>query len=98
MAPQETADSQIEPFHGAVLFNSLNGILTACRSEPAGGRCQWRYAPLIESYGKNQESAHEILLSREVTFLVMTVVGKKSFESQRNAMSHGVVTESLCRR
>lgn len=98
MASQETANGQIETLHGTVLLNSLNGILTACRCEPARRRRQGGNAPLIEPYGKNQESAHEILLSREVTFLVMTDVGKKSFESQRNAISHGVVTESLCRR
>ena len=95
MASQKASDGQIKPFHGTVLLNSLDGVLAACRSEPARRRCQGRNAPLIEPYGKNQESAHEILLSREVTFLVMTGVGKKSFESQRNAMSHGLARESL---
>lgn len=51
VATQNAANGKIYAFQCSVFLYSLNGILRACRREPAGRRRQRTYASLIETYG-----------------------------------------------
>lgn len=60
MTAQNPPDGQIESLHDSVFAKCFKCILRTSRSETAGGRSEWGYADLIETYEKHKREDHDL--------------------------------------